>query len=95
MASAKAHRKALSRPMFTSEFANVVRSCCTEASSLSPLDRILNDARGPTLGFRILPLSFSSSSKGSGVFLIVLTPLAADVFCIASMSSHERRVVRV
>jgi hypothetical protein len=29
------------------------------------------------------------------VFLIVLTPLAADVFCIASMSSHERRVVRV
>ena len=94
MASAKAHRKALSRPMLTSEFANVVRSCCTEASSLSPLDRILNDARGPTLGFRILPLSFSSSSRGSGVFLSVFMPLPADAPCVASILRRERCVVR-
>ena len=35
MASARAHKKALSRPMLTSEFVSVVRSCCTEASSLA------------------------------------------------------------
>ena len=94
MALAKAHRNALSRPMFTSEFDSVVRSCCTETSSLSPLARILNDARGPTLGLRILSLSFWFSSQGSGVFLSVFMPLPADAPCVASILRRERCVVR-